>query len=124
MEGGAYSSRVGEPSCRGKELKEIHLIAYYEEKTPVASGRIHFNSEMEAQVRCMAVDPFYQNSGIGSSLLSELEKRVRTRGAAYIVLNSRESAIGFYQKNGYRVIGEAGTLFGSIKHFKMRKDLV
>ena len=116
----------GQPKGSEKDdLEElsIHLIAYYEKKVPAAVGRAHFNSSQEAQVRYMAVDPRYQNSGIGSSLLSDLEKRVSIRGAAYIVLNSRETAVGFYRKNGYRVIGEAGILFGSIKHLKMRKDL-
>jgi ribosomal protein S18 acetylase RimI-like enzyme len=114
---------------RGSEkddLEEIsiHLVAYYEKKIPAAAGRAHFNSDREAQIRYMAVDPYYQNTGIGSSLLADLEKRVRTRGASYITLNSRESAIGFYRKNGYRIVGKAGVLFGTVKHVKMRKDLI
>ena len=79
---------------------------------------------MEVQVRFMAVDPHYQNFGLGSSILSALEKRVKTRGASYIILDSRESAIGFYKKNGYRITGKAGSIFGSIQHMKMRKDIV
>ena len=117
----------GQP--RGSErddLEElsIHLMAYYEEKIPAAVGRAHFNSGHEAQIRFMAVEPRYQNSGIGSSLLSGLEKRARTRGALHIILNSRESAIGFYQKNGYRITGKAGILFGFLRHVKMRKDFI
>lgn len=102
----------------------IHLIAYYGEWIPVAVGRAHFNSDVEVQVRFMAVDPHYQNFGLGSSILSALEKRVKTRGASYIILNSRESAVGFYKKNGYRITGKAGRIFGSIQHMKMRKDIV
>jgi ribosomal protein S18 acetylase RimI-like enzyme len=108
------------------DLEELstHLIAYFEGKIPAAVGRAHFNSESEAQIRFMAVEPYYQNTGIGSSLLADLEKRVKIRGASYIVLNSRESAIGFYAKNGYKKTGEAGILFGSIKHIRMRKHLM
>lgn len=102
----------------------IHLIVYDEGRIPAAAGRAHFNSDVEVQIRFMAVDPHYQNFGIGSSLLSALEKRVKTRGASYIILNSRESAIGFYKKNGYRIIGKAESIFGSIEHMKMRKDFV
>jgi ribosomal protein S18 acetylase RimI-like enzyme len=113
---------------RGSEkddLEELstHLMAYFEGKIPAAVGRAHFNSESEAQVRFMAVDPHYQNAGIGSSLLADLEKRVKLRGAHYIVLNSRESATGFYIKNGYKKTGEAGMLFGTVQHIRMRKDL-
>ena len=102
----------------------IHLMAYYEGKVPVAVGRAHFNLVREAQIRYMAVNPYYQNAGIGSSLLAGLEKRVKARGASYIILNSRESAAGFYRKNRYRAIGKAGILFGTIKHIKMKKDLI
>jgi len=107
----------------GLEEMSIHLMAYYGPNMPAAAGRAHFNSADEAQIRFMAVDPCCRNSGIGSSLLSGLEKRVKIRGARHIILNSRESAIGFYQKNGYIIVGDAGTLFGNIKHVRMKKDL-
>jgi ribosomal protein S18 acetylase RimI-like enzyme len=105
------------------EEMSIHLMAYYGQKMPAAAGRAHFNSRDEAQIRFMAVDPCCRNSGIGSSLLSGLEKRAKIRGARYIILNSRESAIGFYEKNGYIKVGEAGSLFGNISHVRMKKDL-
>jgi ribosomal protein S18 acetylase RimI-like enzyme len=115
----------GQPRGSEKDdLEElsIHLMVYYEGKIPAAVGRVHLNSKNEAQIRFMAVEPRYQNSGIGSSLLADLEKRVRTRGASHIVLNSRESAVGFYLKNGYVQTGEAGILFGTVRHMRMRKD--
>ena len=117
----------GQP--RGSERDEleeiaIHLMAYYEGKIPAAVGRAHLNSAYEAQIRFMAVDPHYQNAGIGSSLLAGLEKRIKTSGARYIVLNARETAAGFYIKNGYTRDGEAGTLFGNIRHIRMRKYLI
>ncbi len=39
------------------------------------------------------------------------------------MLNARESAVQFYRAEGYTVIEQSHTLFGSIKHFKMIKDL-
>ncbi len=106
-----------------REETSIHLMAYTEDRIPVGVGRAHFNSKNEAQVRFMAVDPHYQNNGIGSTLLAALERRVKIDGAKYIVLNSRETAIGFYKKNGYSSEGRIFTLFDSIKHIKVRKDL-
>jgi hypothetical protein len=47
--------------------------------------------------------------------------KVAERGAKVVVLNARESAIPFYQKHGYQIIGDAPTMFGSIKHSKMQK---
>lgn len=106
------------------EETSIHLMAYYGENIPAAVGRAHLNSTYEAQIRFMAVDPRYRNSGIGSTLLAGLEKRVRARGASQVILNSRESAIGFYEKNGYAKAGDAGTLYGYLKHVRMKKDLI
>jgi ribosomal protein S18 acetylase RimI-like enzyme len=108
----------------GLEGISIHLMAYYGPNMPAAAGRAHFNSADEAQIRFMAVDPRCRNSGIGSSLLAGLEKRVKIRGARYIILNSRESAIGFYEKNGYVKTGDADTLYGYLKHVRMKKDLI
>ncbi len=101
----------------------IHLMAYTKDNIPIGAGRAHFNSETQAQIRFMAVVPNYRNNGVGGTLLSGLERRVKIGGAKYIVLNSRETATGFYKKYGYSAKGRAVTLFSSVKHIKMRKDL-
>ncbi len=103
------------------EETSIHLMAYIENKIPIGAGRAHFNSATQAQIRFMAVVPAYWNNGIGGTLLSGLERRVKIGGAKYIVLNSRETAVGFYKKHGYITEGRAETLFSSVKHIKMRK---
>ncbi|MBI2629966.1 GNAT family N-acetyltransferase [Candidatus Pacearchaeota archaeon] len=103
------------------ENKSIHLMAI-DNNEIWGVGRLHFNSSEEAQIRYMAVEENQQGKGIGSSILLKLEERAKEKGAKYTVLNSRDSAVKFYEKYGYRVIGEAPTLFGVIKHFKMRKE--
>jgi ribosomal protein S18 acetylase RimI-like enzyme len=104
------------------EDQSIHLMC--KDKADIlGAGRAHFNTKDEAQIRYMAVDDNQQGKGIGSKILLELERRAKEKGAKYIVLNSRESAVNFYKKYGYSVVGEAPTMFGVIKHFKMRKDL-
>jgi len=39
------------------------------------------------------------------------------------VLNARDSATEFYAKHGYAVVGEAETVFGTIRHVRMAKSL-
>ncbi len=104
------------------ESKSIHIMAIKDSKV-LGVGRGHFNNNDEAQIRYMAVDENQQGKGVGKSILRELEKRLKEKNAKYIVLNSRESALDFYKKQGYKVVGEAPTMFGVIKHFKMKKDL-
>ncbi len=113
---------------KGSELDEfenssIHLMICDKNRNPVAIGRAHFNSDEEAQIRFMAVDDNWQKKGLGSIILQELEKAIKQAGRKYIVLNSRDSAIGFYEKHGFRLIKKTKLLFGSIPHHIMRKDL-
>ena len=89
----------------------------------VGVGRLHFNSIREAQIRYMAIDLGVQRQGFGSRLLVALESRARQLGAARIVLDARETALRFYRKHGYRVVGPSHTLFNCIAHVKMLKIL-
>jgi ribosomal protein S18 acetylase RimI-like enzyme len=112
---------------RGSERDElegesIHVMAC-EKGKPLGVGRVHFNSSKEAQIRYMAVEEGLQGKGIGTMILQELEKNAERKGATHIILNARESAVGFYKKHGYRIVGKAHTLFGVIPHHEMRKKL-
>jgi GNAT superfamily N-acetyltransferase len=102
--------------------KAFHIMALADGQI-VGVGRIHFNSEEEAQIRYMAVETAYQGKGIGSLILKELEEQALREGARYIVLNGRENAVEFYRRNDYRIVERGHTLFGSVEHRKMRKDL-
>ena len=105
-----------------REKDAIHIIACIDNKI-VGVGRLHFNSEKEAQIRYMAVEEKYRRKGIGSLILKELEKRAKSIGAEYIVLNARENAVQFYKKHGYKTVKRTYTLFGCINHWKMQKRL-
>ena len=105
------------------ELTSVHLLAKDETGKAVATGRMQFNSEEEAQIRSMAVIDEYQGNGIGSLLIDHLEKIALEKKIKRITLDSRENAVQFYIRNGYKVIEPSYLLFGLIKHFKMQKDL-
>jgi len=89
----------------------------------VAVGRLHFNSIREAQVRYMAVVVDQQRRGFGSRLLQALEEKAASLGAACIVLDARETALGFYRKQGYSVDGPGHVLYNCISHVRMSKTL-
>jgi len=106
-----------------RENSSFHVMVCDENDKILGIGRAHFNSAAEAQVRFMAVEEGFQKMGIGSMVLNELEKIVKEKGASYIILNSRDTAIPFYKKHGYREVQKTVTLFGSIPHHIMRKDI-
>jgi histidinol dehydrogenase len=75
------------------------------------------------QLRQMAVAPAYQGKGIGEQILRFVEKKADENGYDVIRLHARKTAAGFYEKNGYSILGEEFTEVG-IPHLKMEKLLV
>lgn len=104
------------------EQQATHVMAWVGDAL-VGVGRLHFICASEAQIRYMAVEPEYSRRGIGGRILIDLENRARLAGAQRIVLNAREDAIPFYRKHGYELVHPSGTLFNSIVHWTMSKNL-
>ena len=110
-------------SERDEHESEATHIGAWEGEVLVGVGRLHFISGQEAQIRYMAVEHGYEDKGIGSAILLELEQRAREHGALRVLLNARETAVEFYLKHGYTVSGPSDVLFDQIPHREMRKDL-
>jgi predicted GNAT family N-acyltransferase len=106
-----------------RDADSSHLMIIDDRNIAVAVGRLHFNSIREAQVRYMAVAVEQQRRGLGSHMLQELEQRAVMLGAACIVLDARETALGFYTLHGYSVEGPGHVLYNCISHVRMRKTL-
>ena len=106
-----------------READSRHFMIIGPGEEALAVGRLHFNSRDEAQVRFMAVTPEMRGRGLGSAILRACEDAARTAGAGSIVLNAREDVVPFYARHGFVSIGPAETLFGVVRHVRMRKDL-
>ena len=65
-----------------------------------------FRKGDDFQFRKLAVSPEFQHSGIGSQLLEYVTDVIAKDGGKRIWCNARDTAIGFYLKNGYRLTGE------------------
>ena len=105
------------------EDKSFHLMGIDEKENVIASGRVHFNSENEAQIRYMAVDNRFKRRGIGSEIVDKLEKYATSKGAGIMVLNAREEAISFYSNLGYKEVCPYHSDTG-IPHKTMKKSLL
>jgi ribosomal protein S18 acetylase RimI-like enzyme len=68
----------------------------------------------------MAVSPDRQRRGLGRRLLEDLENDLRARGFRTLVLNARTSAVGFYERLGYSVLGEE-FVDVTVPHVRMSK---
>lgn len=66
-----------------------------------------YDSEPDAwQLRSMAVDPRWQGRGIGRLLVDAIVAEARSRGVPLLWANARTSALGFYRKGGWHVVGD------------------
>ena len=77
------------------------------------------------RLRGMAVDPSTQGSGVGRRVLEEGAAAAREGGASVLWANARTSALGFYQRMGWRIVGDEFIASDSgLPHFPMALELM
>ncbi len=55
----------------------------------------------------MAVDPSVQRQGIGSAILTEGLRRLRSLGAMLVWASARDNAVPFYERFGFAVVADS-----------------
>lgn len=112
---------------KGSEKDDFEDIAYHiiaKDKNKIMGiGRLHKLSDEEGQIRYMAVDETFRKKGTGKAILDKLHEKAKELNLKKIILNARKDAVKFYEKQGYKKIAQAHTLFGEIEHFKMEYNL-
>ncbi len=76
----------------------------------------------EIKMRQVAVNFAFQGKNIGSKLVTFAESLAVSRGYQRMILNARQTAVPFYRKLGYEIVGDVFTEV-TIPHFKMQKAL-
>lgn len=101
----------------------FHLLLYIEGK-PVATGRLYQKDPVNNVyiIGRLAVLSDYRNLNLGSIVLTSLEEKAKHCGATAIELSAQCRVQGFYEKYGYRAIGNS-YLDGDCPHILMIKDL-
>jgi amino-acid N-acetyltransferase len=73
------------------------------DRTPVACMAVHFYPEADkAEMASVAVDPRYENQGIGGRLIHFAEVQARARGASELLCLSTQAYNYFLQKGGFQ----------------------
>jgi N-acetylglutamate synthase-like GNAT family acetyltransferase len=113
---------------RGSELDEqeeqsIHAMLVDDNNEGIAVGRLQMNSPVEAQLRFMGVRADMQGKRLGDHIISYLEGRARAQGAKKLILQARQNAVSFYERNGYRIKEKSFLLWDEIQHYLMEKEL-
>lgn len=102
------------------ELDQVHFVGLIEGEV-VACALMRVDDGVP-KMRQVAVDPDRQGQGLGRELVKAFEAEAAKRGYQQIVLNARETAVPFYLRLGYEVVGEPFEEV-TIPHRKMRKAL-
>ncbi|HNP21548.1 MAG TPA: GNAT family N-acetyltransferase [Panacibacter sp.] len=74
------------------------------------------------QLRQMAVISGLQGKGIGRVLMQFAENIARDRGYKKVIMHARKTALGFYEKLGYKKTGNE-FFEVTLPHFVMEKNL-
>jgi GNAT superfamily N-acetyltransferase len=96
----------------------VAVASFSPEETPYRPGR------PAVHLRGMAVDGPSRHHGLGRLLITTVVERLRGEGAAVLWCNARDSAAGFYARQGFEVMGEGFVLPESgFAHHVMLRDL-
>jgi predicted GNAT family N-acyltransferase len=102
--------------------KDDILLGCYEDDSLEACCVLSKTEPKTVRLRQMAVSANLQGKGIGRVLMSFAENIARDHGYKRLTMHARKSAVGFYEKNGYKVCSDE-FLEVTIPHFVMEKEL-
>jgi GNAT superfamily N-acetyltransferase len=102
--------------------KDEVMIGSFDEEDMLGCCILTKVDEHTVRLRQMAVQPEYQRKGVGASILSFAENLARDKGYKYLIMHARDTAIGFYEKFGYKIKGNPFTEVG-LPHHVMQKEL-
>ncbi|MFS4482350.1 GNAT family N-acetyltransferase [Hyunsoonleella sp. 2307UL5-6] len=86
------------------EAKGIHLVCLNLDEV-VGTGRLNIENKV-GTISQMAIKENFQNKGIGREILKALIEKSNKHKVTAIKLGARETAISFYEKFGFIVIGQ------------------
>ena len=114
----------------GDNLESTKHFGYFiNEKLVGVATLFNENSELfrdnEAyRLRGMAVLKEYQKEGFGKMLIDYCEKISLENKGNLIWFNARIAAVGFYEKLGYKIIGDSFEIGDIGQHYVMFKKLI
>lgn len=103
------------------EDTSFHLGAFLGNKL-IGTLILRPRGKNKVQMRQVAIAPEYQSQGIGSILVRFAEDFAVMNGFSTMTAHARESALQFYLKLDYQVVGEKFTEVG-IPHYEIIKKL-
>jgi predicted GNAT family N-acyltransferase len=98
------------------------LMGAFEEDELLGCCLLTETDKQTVRLRQMAVQQGLQGKGIGKALMMYAENLARDRKYKKLTMHARDTALGFYEKLGYKIEGEPFSEVG-LPHHVMAKDL-
>lgn len=105
------------------DKQSFHCMAITDEDSIIAVGSIQPLENNIMRIRYMAVESRFQRLGIGTDIVKRLLAYAAEHQASSCWLNARSDAVIFYQKQGFKLIGEVETEL-AVPHLKMETSLI
>jgi predicted GNAT family N-acyltransferase len=102
--------------------KEDILIGAFDDDEMLACCLLTKVDNKCLKLRQMAVQNNLQGKGIGASMMNFAELVARDKGYKKLIMHARKTALGFYEKLGYKVAGDE-FIEVTLPHFVMEKKL-
>lgn len=99
---------------------ECEHVLLEEDGRPIGAARIRKIGDGIYKVERVAVLREKRGKGFGSFMMKEIERRIVSEGGEKIVLNAQFHVKGFYERLGYKQVGEVFVEAG-IPHVRMEK---
>lgn len=104
-----------------REKDDVHIAAV-EDRRVVGTLLLRRVDTRTSRLMRMAVTHDMQGRGVGRALIARAEDLLRERRTELLMMHARVTAIGFYERCGYRAVGES-FLEQGIPHIRMEKRL-
>ena len=111
-----------EPDELAREKEDI-LIGAFDDDEMLACCLMTKVDNNSLRLRQMAVQNNLQGKGIGASMMNFAEIVARDKGYKKLVMHARKTALGFYEKLGYKAVGNEFEEV-TLPHYIMEKHLV
>ena len=105
-----------------KKEKDDFFIGAFDGDEMIGCCILTRKDEEVLQLRQMAVRPHLQGKKIGAEIIRFAEFVAKQNHFNILMMHARDPVIGFYEKCGYRIVGEQFFEVG-IGHHKMQKEL-
>lgn len=103
------------------EANNIHIALFEEDEILGCCMLTKVNADT-IKLRQMAIKSGLQGKGVGRVILQFAENIARDRGYNKMTMHARKTAVGFYEKLGYKVEGNEFEEV-TVPHFVMEKTL-